>query len=65
MNSTRNRITKRQQITLYEKWRLTNQIDTYLTFRRRVQSAIGWDDAIIVPWHGMWLCIETDGYCHT
>jgi hypothetical protein len=30
-----------------------------------VLPTIGCDDAVTVPWCGMWLCIEKDGYCHT
>jgi len=37
---------------------------SFLAFRRTVQIAIG-GDCIMVPWAGMWLGIETDGYCHS
>ena len=38
---------------------------TWEAFLDSVQPTFGCDDAITVKWQGMWLCIETDGYCHT
>lgn len=38
---------------------------SYLAFRRTVQGTFGMDGAVVVPWQGMWLCIETDGYTHS
>lgn len=35
---------------------------TYLQFRRLV--SYGWD-CLMVPWAGMWLGIEKDGYTHS
>lgn len=35
---------------------------TYREFRRLVQP--GWD-CIMLPWLGMWLGIEADGYTHS
>lgn len=35
---------------------------TYRQFRRCIKPA--WD-CIMVPWCGMWLGIETDGYTHS
>jgi len=37
---------------------------TYLQFRRTVQYAYHMDCAM-VPWQGMWLGIEADGYTHS
>ena len=36
----------------------------YRNFRARVQPFFG-DTCIMVPWAGMWLGIETDGYVHS
>ena len=36
----------------------------YRAFRRMVVPMIG-DAGIMVPWCGMWLGIETDGYTHS
>ena len=35
---------------------------TYRQFRKTVEPGPG---CIIVPWKGMWLGIETDGYTHS
>lgn len=40
-------------------------VSTYRDFRRLVQPTFGCDGAVTVPWFGMWLCIERDGYCHS
>jgi len=37
----------------------------YRTFRRIVQGTFCMDDAIIVPFFGMWLVIETNGHTHS
>lgn len=36
----------------------------YRTFRKTVLPAFG-DTCIMLPWKGMWLGIETDGYTHS
>lgn len=38
---------------------------TYRQFRAGIHPTFGCDDAVIVQWCGMWLCIEKDGYCHS
>lgn len=38
---------------------------SYREFRKCVHPTFGCDNAVTVPWCGMWLCIETDGYCHS
>ena len=38
---------------------------TLAEFIERAQPTFGMDGAIVAPWCGMWLCVETDGYCHT
>jgi len=38
---------------------------TYREFRMYVMPTFGCDGAITVPWCGMWLCIERDGYTHS
>jgi len=37
----------------------------YLRFRRKARWGIGSDPVIMLPWRGMWLGIETDGYTHS
>jgi len=39
--------------------------DTFLQLRRAVGYTVGLDGAVVLPFSGMWLCIETDGYCHS
>lgn len=38
---------------------------TYRDFRKKVQPTIGCDDAVMVPYAGMWVGIETDGLAHS
>ena len=58
-------INEAQNATLQMKWELSDQGMTFEAFRAGVQPTIGLDDAVTVRWSGMWLCIETDGHCHT
>lgn len=55
-------LTREQRESLYRKWIQSNQGLSYKQFRKTVQ--IGYD-CIMVPWCGMWLGIETDGYTHS
>ena len=41
------------------------QTVTYLQFRKTVRGTFGLDGAVVVPWAGMFLLIETDGYTHS
>jgi hypothetical protein len=38
---------------------------TYKQFRRSAQPTFGCDGAVVLPWAGMFLCIERDGYTHS
>lgn len=38
---------------------------TWQEFLESAERTFGMDGAIVVPWCGMMLVIETDGYCHT
>ena len=44
--------------------RQPQDLPTYLEFRRTVQYAF-YDDCIMLPFAGMWLGIEVDGYTHS
>jgi len=66
------KITKQQQIRLLEVFkRVVDNRDqqpalkSFLRFRRTIRVTFGCDDAITVNWCDIWLCIETDGYCHS
>jgi hypothetical protein len=61
-------ITLKQRQTLVRKWLqgdLSAQGISYRQFRKTVEPTIGMDGAVTVKWCGLWLCIETDGYCHS
>lgn len=55
-------LTKPQQLALKRKWTQDSQGLTYRQFRRTVFQTI---DCIMVPWSGMYLGIERDGYTHS
>jgi len=60
------KLTKAQNRALKSKHnqlRPTGQ--SFLSFRRTAQSTFGMDGATIIYWCGMWLVIETCGYCHS
>jgi len=57
------KLNKAQQIALKKVFdRDQNNGKTYLQFRRTVQTSYG---CVMVPWCGMWLGIEPDGYTHS
>lgn len=61
-------ITRKQRETLMRKWLQADMCArgiSYRQFRKGVAGTVGMDGAIVVPWCGMWLCIEADGYCHS
>lgn len=61
-----NALSEAQLRSLRERWdRLTESKPTWTDFLREVQPMIGGDGAVSAPWAGMWLCVETDGHCHT
>jgi hypothetical protein len=58
--------TRAQREALYKIWQRTihdkpNPL-TYREFRKTVTPGLGY---IMVPWAGMWLGIEPDGYTHS
>lgn len=57
------KLTKEQQKSLALKYEQhPNGYPSYFAFRRSVRQGYG---CIMVRWCGMWLGIETNGYCHT
>jgi len=59
-------LTKQQRKALkrvYDRGSDSTSTLTYLAFRRTVCH--GSFDCVMVPWSGMWLGIETDGYTHS
>ena len=60
-------LTRAQRGALHRAWLRLNERERpcYKAFRALVQPTFGLDGAVVVPWCGMWLCIERDGYTHT
>ncbi len=54
-------LTKSQRAALHAVFTRMH-LTSYLAFRRTVQPGPG---CIMVPFHGMWLGIEPDGYTHS
>ncbi|MBP0440457.1 hypothetical protein [Tianweitania sediminis] len=59
------RTTREQRRAIHRKWRQADQGLPYRSFRRLAASVPAGDGAIALPWCGMWLCIEADGYTHS
>ena len=56
-------ITKAQQKAILKVYlRDPTEAQSYLQFRRRVVRGF---DCLMLPWKGMWLGIELDGYTHS
>lgn len=53
--------TRAQRIAIYAVW-LRNKTKSYKAFRKTARLG---PDCIMVPFAGMWLGIETDGYTHS
>ena len=58
------KITKEQQRALRQVFERTELDMTYLQFRRTAFNVFR-DECVMVPWCGMLLGIERDGYTHT
>ena len=58
-------LTELQRETIKRKHTQSDQGVSLEEFIATSQPTIGCDDAVAIQWCGMWLCIETDGYCHT
>lgn len=58
------KLTRQQVIALKRVYDKTALDMSYLSFRRMARpNAIM--DCVMVPWQGMWLGIEIDGYTHS
>ena len=58
-------VNEKQYEALERKWKQSPQDLTFEEFLDTVQPTFGMDNAVVVQWCDMWLCIERDGYCHT
>ena len=56
-------MTKEQIAAIYAKAAQSKENANELV--NKAVATIGCDGAVALPWQGMWLCIETDGYCHS
>lgn len=54
-------------VSLHSKWANLHpyQCPEFEVFKNSVTPVIGGDGAVAVPWCGMDVCIEKDGYPHT
>lgn len=56
-------LTRAQRVAIRRVYlRSADNAPTYLAFRRRIQPGPG---CILLPWCGMWLGVEPDGYTHS
>lgn len=58
-------ITASQASMLFKKWKQDDQGMMWREFAKTVQPTFHMNNAVVVKWSGMFLCIEEDGYCHT
>ena len=58
------KLTTAQEKALCRKWHMHDQGMAYSEFLDTVEP-LPFDDCVIVLWSGMWLGVETDGYCHS
>ena len=59
------RTTRKQREAIARLWARTEERPPYRRFRRAVSGTFGMDGAVVVPWCGMFVAIERDGYSHT
>lgn len=57
-------LSRPQREALLRVYRRMENPPSYLAFRRTVVPYIG-DTSVLVPFAGMWLGIEPDGYTHS
>jgi len=59
-------LTKAQRRTVHDKFRQSpDGAKSYREFRKRIYPEIGSKDCVMLPWCGMRVGIEADGYPHT
>lgn len=60
-------ITKAQRNAIWRCWMRMDEArrPSYRALRKAAQPTFCMDGAIVLPWCGMWLCIERDGYTHS
>lgn len=59
-------LSKDQRRAVYRKYcQSPDGAKSYREFRKRTQLTFMMDGAIVLPWCGMFLAIERDGYTHS
>lgn len=58
-------LTKQQRKSLRQLWLRAPKGRTYREFRKDAAPILGCGGAIVVPWCGMWIAVEEDGYAHS
>ena len=59
------RTTKAQRAALLALFKRQSSVATYRQFRVMVQPYFDGTGCVLVPWCGMFVGIETDGYAHS
>ena len=57
-------LTREQRVGLHRVWKRIEGMPSYLVFRRTAVMN-SYDRVVMVPFAGMWLGIEKDGYTHS
>jgi hypothetical protein len=57
--------TRKQREAIARLWHRLDERPCYRVFRRQVQGTFAMDGAVVVPYCGMLVAIERDGYSHT
>lgn len=57
--------THAQVASLFRKWKQDDNGMTWAEFAKTAQPTFHMDNAIVVKWCGMFLCVEEDGYTHS
>lgn len=58
-------MTPQQMTALAQIWKRDHQYMTLEQFMETAKPTFYMDDAIVVPWCGMWLAVEANGYVHS
>lgn len=60
--------TKEQVMAIYDRWTMRGNNEGHMSFVDFIATAkptFGMDNAVTIPWCGMLLAIETDGFTHS
>ncbi len=57
--------TRAQRIALFRIYNRTDRTQTYREFRKTVLATYFMGGCVMVPFAGLWVGIEADGYAHS